>query len=341
MLNLRSIMTLTISAALLGTIVGTAAHAQSEPINVRIGYSSMPAHLIPTFYEAPDALKHEGESYNVEVIRFNGSTPQITALAAGEIDMAALSPTALALGVINAGLDVKVVADIIQDGIPDYYSQTIYVKTDSGIDTPEDLKGKTVAINAVGSAVDMALRAMVAKVNLDPNSDIRVVETSFANVLPMLEDNKVDAGPIQQPMASQLVKEGKYKALFSSGDAIGPTQFVFLVARTEFLESNPEQVKDFFEDHVRGFRWIVDPANREQALPIVAQASIRPVEQMSYLFSELDYFRDPFLFPNVEGLQLAIDVAADLDVIPEAIQVSPDYVDSSFVEEAKRRIEAE
>lgn len=340
MLNLRSIMTLTISAALLGTIVGTAP-ARSEPINVRIGYSSMPAHLIPTFYEAPDALKHEGESYNVEVVRFNGSTPQITALAAGEIDMAALSPTALALGIVNAGLDVKVVADVIQDGIPDYYSQTIYVKTDSGIDTPEDLGGKTVAINAVGSAVDMALRAMVAKVNLDPNSDIRVVETSFANVLPMLEDNKVDAGPIQQPMASQLVAEGKYKALFSSGDAIGPTQFVFLVARTEFLESNPEQVKDFFEDHVRGFRWIVDPANREHALPIVAQASIRPVEQMSYLFSELDYFRDPFLFPNVEGLQLAIDVAADLDVIPEAIQVSPDYVDASFVKEAKRRIEAE
>lgn len=340
MLNLRSIMTLTISAALLGTIMGTVP-AEAEPINVRIGYSSLPAHLIPAFYQAPGALKHEGQSYNVEAIRFNGSTPQITALAAGEIDMAALSPTALALGIVNAGLDVKVVADVIQDGIPGHYSQTIYVKTDSGIDTPEDLKGKTVAINAVGSAVDMALRAMVAKVNLDPNSDIRVVETSFANVLPMLEDNKVDAGPIQQPMAAQLVKEGKYKALFSSGDAIGPTQFVFLVARTEFLESNPEQVKDFFEDHVRGFRWIVDPANREQALPIVAQVSIRPVEQMSYLFSELDYFREPFLLPNVEGLQLAIDVAADLDVIPEAVQVSPDYVDASFVEEAKRRIEAE
>jgi len=333
-------MKLAISAAVLALTLGGTA-AQSEPLQVRVGYSSMPAHLIPTFYEAKDALKHEGTSYTVEAIRFNGSTPQLTALAAGEIDMAALSPTALALGVANASLDVKVVADIIQDGMPGHYSQTIYVKTDSGIEKPEDLKGKVVAVNQVGSAVDMALRAMAAKVGLDPATDMRVIEASFANVLPMLEDDKIDAGAIQQPMASRLVKEGKYKALFSSADAIGPTEFVFLVARSEFLENHPDQVKDFFEDHVRGFRWITDPANRDKALPIIAEASVRPVEQMDYLFSEIDYYRDPFLFPNIEGLQRAIDVAAELGVIPQTLKVSPDYVDTSFVEEAKRRIEAD
>jgi sulfonate transport system substrate-binding protein len=337
--NARSFMKLAVSAAVLAITFGVGA-AQSEPLRVRVGYSSMPAHLIPTFYEAKEALKHEGKSYTVEAVRFDGSTPQLTALAAGEIDMAALSPTALALGVANASLDVKVVADIIQDGVPGYYSQTIYVKANSGINKPEDLKGKVVAVNQVGSAVDMALRAMAAKSGLNPERDMRVIEASFANVLPMLEDGKIDAGAIQQPMASRLVKEGKYKALFSSAEAIGPTEFVFLVARTDFLKKNPDQLKDFFEDHVRGFRWIVDPANRDKALPIIAKASVRPVEQMNYLFSDIDYFRDPYLMPNIEGLQLAIDVAAHLKVIPEAMKVAPDYVDTHFVEEAKRRIEA-
>ncbi len=341
---MKSRFRLRLLAAALGATAGIAAAAmpaQADPVTVRVGYSSMPAHLIPTFYVHKEALKHYGDSYVVETTRFGGSTPQITALAANQIDFAALSPSALALGIENADLDVKVVADIIQDGAPNHYSQTIYVKANSGIDKPEDLKGKIIGVNRVGSAVDMAVRAMLAKVGLDDQKDVRIIETSFSSMLPMLEDDKIDAGPIVQPLASQMVEQGKYKALFSSKDAIGPTQFVFFVARTGFLKDHPDVAKDFMEDHVRGFRWITDPANREAALPIIAEASVRPVEQMSYLFSDIDYFRDPYLMPNIEGLQLAIDASAKLGVIPKSVQVDPDYVDLSLVEEAKRRIEAD
>ena len=33
---------------------------------------------------------------------------------------------------------------------------------------------------------------------------------------------------------------------------MGPSQLVFLVSKTNFLEENEEQLMDFFEDHVRG-----------------------------------------------------------------------------------------
>ncbi len=338
MKSLRCIKT-ALAAALVATAFA-AGTASADPVNIRVGYSSMPAHLIPTFYAHKEALKHYGKSYTVKATRFHGSTPQLTALAAGDIDFAALSPTALVLGVLNANLDVKVVADIIQDGMPGHYSQTIYVKTKSGINKPADLKGHIVGINAAGSAVDMAVRTELAKYGLAPNKDYRELETSFSSMLPMLEDDKIDAGPIVQPLASQMVKAGKYKVLFSSADAIGPTQFVFLVARTDFLKKHHDAAMDFMEDHVRGFRWISDPANRAAALPIIAKASVRPLKQMSYLFSDIDYYRDPYLIPNIPNLQRAIDAAAKLKVVPEDLKVAPKYVDLSFIEEAKKRIEA-
>lgn len=312
----------------------------AEPLKVRIGWGSMPAHLIPALYQDRSALRHYSKSYVVETQQFSASTPQITALASGDIDMAAFSPAAIVLGVVNARLDLKVVADVIQDGKPGHYSQSIYVRTDGPVKTVQDLKGRTVGVNGLGSAVDNALRAMLSKTGMNPKSDVRIIETSFGNILPMLNDGKIDAGPIQQPMADQLVKAGKYRLLFNSADAMGPTQFVFLVARARFLEQNREQLKDFFEDHVRAIRWITDPKNREAALPIIAKAAVRQVKDMDYLFSGIDYFRDPWARPDLPALQKAIDVSAELEVVPRAIKVEPAYADLSFVEEAKRRIEA-
>ncbi|MCC7275961.1 MAG: ABC transporter substrate-binding protein [Alphaproteobacteria bacterium] len=327
-------------AAALVALAALATAAAAEPVKIRIGWSSMPAHMIPALYRAQGALRHMGRTYTVEPVNFQASTPQITAMAAKQIDIAAFSPTALVLGVTNARLDIKVVADTLQDGKAGHYSQTFYVRTDSGIDSVPDLKGKRVGTNAVGSASDTTLRAMLRKHNLDPRRDLQIIEVSFANQLPMIEDGKIDATTIPMPMAHELVKSGKYKPLFSAVDVIGSTQFTFLAARAEFLEQNRAAVMDFFEDTVRAMRWFYDPKNREEGLKIVAEVSKRPVGSLYHLFTSMDYFRDPYLIPDVAGIQRAIDVTHELGFLQRRIDVAPAYVDLSFVEEARRRIQA-
>src|ERR1700719_2356585 len=79
--------------------------AADEPLNIRIGWSTMPGHMIPVLYSKPEILKYYGKSYTVEPILFRGSTPQLTAMAAGETDMGAFAPLALALAVQKAHLD--------------------------------------------------------------------------------------------------------------------------------------------------------------------------------------------------------------------------------------------
>ena len=334
-------LTRAIGAALVAAAaLAAAGPATAEPVKIRIGWSTMPGHMIPVLYSKPEILKHYGRSYTVEPILFRGSSPQITAMAAGEIDMAAFAPLVLALAATNARLDVKVVADIIQDGVGDNHSETFLVKADGPIKTIEDMKGKRVGSNAIGSASDTAIRAMMRKHGLMDKRDYTVVEVAFPNIPPMLDEGKVDMGTVLQPMSQQLRDSGKYRALFLAKDAVGPSQLVFLAARADFLEKNREALKDFFEDHVRAMRWFTAPENRDEAVRIVATFMKQPPDGLKHLFTKADYYRDPFLFPNVANIQSSIEVAKEVGLLPRTIEVAPKYVDTSFVEEAKRRIEA-
>lgn len=330
-----------LSLIAVAAVFGWSSAADAQPVNIRIGWSTMPGHLIPVLYSRPDILRHYGTSYTVEPIRFRGSSPQISAMAAGEIDMAAFGPLVLALAVNNARQDVKVVADIIQDGIEGYHSETFMVRADSGIETIEDMRGKRIGTNAIGSASDTAIRAMFQEHGMQDRRDYTMVEVNFPNIPPMLDNQNIDLGTVLQPMSGQMRESGDYRVLFTAKDAVGPSQLVFLTAKAEFLEENREELLDFFEDHVRAVRWFTDPANREEAVGIVADFMQQSPDTLTHLFTENDYFRDPFMVPNIETLQSSIDIAVDLGLAPAGITVDPDYVDLSFVEEAKRRIEAD
>ena len=109
------------SCLLAAALVPSLAAAQ-EPVTIRIGWNQTPGHMASLAYLDPlqpegenKVLQNYGKSYIAEAIRFQGSTHQITALATDEVDIAALSPTALVQAVNNAGLDVKVIADVLQE----------------------------------------------------------------------------------------------------------------------------------------------------------------------------------------------------------------------------------
>jgi NitT/TauT family transport system substrate-binding protein len=336
-------MTAPTRRAVLGTALAlpvlSRAHA-ADPLKIRIGWSTMPAHLVPAVYQLRGPMRHYGRSYTVETINFTASTPQITAMAANQVDIGAFAPVAMALAVINARLDMRLLADMLQDGVGNYRSQTLYVKADSPIRTPADLRGRRIGVNGIGSASYTAIVAMLRKVGLNERSDVTFVEVSFANQLPFIEDGKIDATTIPIPMATELERAGRYRALFTSRDAMGPTQFTFFAARAAFLNANRAAVLDCIEDYVRVVRWMHEPANRPEALRVIAEISRRPLATVQFMLTEEDYYRDPFLIPNPAGVQATIDVAQQLGFLPRRIEVSPTYVDLSFVQEAKRRIEA-
>jgi sulfonate transport system substrate-binding protein len=136
-----------------------------------------------------DLARHFGQSYALDPVHYVGTPPMITALANDQIEIANLAYSTLGIAVENAGLDdMRVVADEFQDGVDDYYSEEYMVRNDSPIQKVEDLKGRVVATNAAGSAVDVAMMAMLHKHGLEPNRDYTVVEAPLPAMKAMLAE---------------------------------------------------------------------------------------------------------------------------------------------------------
>lgn len=334
----------TASAAVLGMLLALASGSatRADPVPIRVGWAQTPGHLAPLVRELqrrhPEVFRHFGESYVAEPIRFQGSTPQIVAMAVSGVEVAAFGSSALALAVTNAHLDVRVVADVIQDGIDGYFSQPYMVRKDGPIRTIEDLKAHRIATNAVGSASDAAMRIVLHRHGV-LDGDVTSVETNFANMPAMIEDGKVDLIDLLPQFAPRIEASGRYRALFRISDAFGPTQTVHWAMRADFIAAHRAAVVDFFEDHIRALRWFLDPKNRADALAIAADVTKLPADNLAYCFTRGDWYRSPDARPEIQAIQTEIDESVKLGILPSAIRIDPAYVDLSLIEDARRRID--
>lgn len=327
---------LTLAVAFLLLLAG-AARAQ-EPLKVRAGWANAPSTMTPLIFVKKDILRHYGQSYVLEPIRFAGTSPEISALSANELDIATLAFSSFGAAVENAGLDdLRIVADSFQDGVDGYFSTTYLVRADSPIHSIEDLKGKVIAANGIGGAIDMAIRSMLRQHGLEDRRDYTLVEAPFASLNPMLLEQKADMVGGLPPFIYAQGFQDQTRVLFRMKDALGPTEMVLYAARKEFLDAHRAALEDFFEDWVRALHWYLDPEHHDEAVAIVAQFTKLPPERFrDWLFTKDDYYRDPDARPNLDALQRNIDTQRALGFLKAPLDVHQ-YADLSFVEEASRR----
>jgi NitT/TauT family transport system substrate-binding protein len=278
-----------------------------------------------------------GKSYTVEFINFRGSSHQLTALASSEVELAAFSVSSFAAGIQNANLEIVALADIMRDG-PEFSG--VYAVLDPGpIRTVADLKGKAVAINARGGTQDMTVRKMILTAGMNPDRDVQIVEMPFAAMEAALRDGKVALSPFSSGPWSNATKKGGVRALFHERDAGGTKQFIFYGARPDFVQKNRAALVDLLEDYIRGINWLHDPANRAEALQIVAAVTKRPAESLAdWVFLKgKDYFHDPKARLDVAAFQSNLNDLKEFGIIKDSFDVRK-YVDESLVIEAAQRL---
>jgi NitT/TauT family transport system substrate-binding protein len=317
---------------------GLATPAAADPVKIRMGYAQLPGHLAPILFENKSVLKHYGKSYVVEAIRFRGTTPQIQALSAGELEMATLAPSGLVFAVLNAKIDARVVGDTFHDNGKSHWTSPFLVLKDSGIQKIEDLKGKRLASNAIGSASDSAMRAMLKKHGLGDN-DFNTIETAFGNMPPMLLQGKVDM-IVALPQFISKIDPAKVRSLFTLRDAVGPQQTIMWVSRADFIAKNRAAFVDYWEDHIRALRWFLDPKNHDTAIKLTMAYTKQPHDSLAYAFTENDYYRSPDARPDVEGIKRGVEQNIESGVLKAGIEVDK-YLDLSLIEEARKRIDGE
>jgi sulfonate transport system substrate-binding protein len=322
-----------VAAMLLGAALSAIGAARAaDPVKIRLSYVVPVSNWASMLVEKKDLAPNRGKTYQLEITRFAGTPPQITALATGELDIANLTYPTLPIAIQNAGMDdLRIIADEFQDG------NEFMVLADGPIKKVEDLKGRAIASNSNGSAVDIAMRAMLRKHGLEDRRDYAIVEAPFPTMRAMLAEKKVDLVPAVVPFALDPELRKIARPLFTTKDAIGVSQFSVWVARKGFIDKNRAALVDFMEDSVRIVRWYLDPANHKEVMDICARITRQPAERFSWVFTDKDNYRDPNMMPDLAALQSNVDLTRDLGFVKASFDVKK-FADLSVVEEAAKRL---
>jgi NitT/TauT family transport system substrate-binding protein len=323
------------AAAVCGQVAG------AEPLDLRVDWTVLPqqfAPLIPLVPRyAPDVYRHYGKSYVVEPMKFQGGGVTLTALAIGETHLSTLNPQALVLGIVNAKLDLRVIAQQISSEIPGHLFTWFWVRKDR-VKTIDDLKGKTIGVNARASATDAAAEIVLSRHGLTPLQDYQLLEVAFPFQLAALRAGTIDAAVLVPPFNLDAEADPSLKPLFSLGDAFGPLETSVWAGKADFIAKHRAALVDFLEDNMRMRRWMLDPATRPDAIRLLSDVSKVPSEKYDgWVYSKKDYYYDPEARVDVKRLQRNIDDMKRANVVPTAIDVAP-YVDLSLGDEAAARL---
>ena len=329
------------AAAVVGGIVAPRVLAQPQPVVIRYGYLlPPPSEVASIFLTKPELLKHHGKTYTFEAKFFRGPPLLVAAFAAGEIDVSNLNASGFHQAVVNAGLsDLRVIGDESEDGFHGYFASQFRVRKDSGINSLADLKGKVIATIGIGSGADMITRYTLRhRAGLELNRDYTYLETPFVTMKAMLLEKKVDVAYFSQPFASDPEVLEQTTTIFSTADALGSVMLNFIAARGTFIQKNRAAMVDWMEDFIRIVRWYYDPANRDEAIKIISEASKMPEPVLRrFIFTKQDNYRSLDALPTLNVIQSNWAAMKDLGLIRQELKIE-DYADLSIVTEAAARL---
>jgi NitT/TauT family transport system substrate-binding protein len=321
--------------ACLGLLAVTAP-LRANPVEIRMAYGGVPGVISPLLFQKPEILKHYGKSYTVTSTYIAATSTAMQGLASGDFDLSYLSFTALASAISNGGLDLKVISDITGWGGHGYEGPQMLVKTDSGINSVKDLKGKILGLTGKGTGFHYALLAQLKQAGLKPN-EYTIVEVGRAALDSALREGRVNLIVQSAPFLGESERKGGVKRLFKPEDVMGDVQSLVMVGNSKFLTSNADAVRDFLEDYIIGLTWFLDPKNHDEAVKITSAFTKLPPEMFDYAYTKIDFYRSPTATPDIVALQRNIDLMQELGIIKQKLDVKP-YVDLSYLNEAKRRL---
>lgn len=326
--------------AALALLAASVAPAAADPLKIRVAWVVVPNNLPPILFAKPGIARHEGQSYAMEAIHFGGTPQMISAFGAGDIDIALLAYSSLAVAIENAGMtDLRVIADAFQDGAPGYYTDEYMVLKDSPIRSVEDLKGKIIGSNVTGGAIDVGLRAMLQQHHLDAQKDVTIIEVAFPNMRAALTEHKVELIGTGLPFAQDPALRAAARTIFTQREAIGRSEMIVWVARAGFIAANRAAMVDFMEDVLRALHFFTDPANHRESVDIVAAFNKQPAANYDgWLFKPGgDYYRDANAVPDLDALQSNIATQVKFGFLKSDLDIRQ-YADLSLIKEAATRL---
>ena len=312
---------------------------------IRVGAFPNITHAQPMIGKANGWFeKALGPNVKIEWRSFNAGPSAIEALFAGAIDMTYVGPNPAINGYVRSnGEALRIVAGATSGGA------ALVVRSDSGINKPEDFHGKRIASPQMGNTQDVALRAWLKSQGLktrDKGGDVEVMPIANPDQLTLFLKKEIDAAWAPEPWASRLVHEANGRIFLDERSLWPNGQFLTteLVVSTKFLQSHPDLVNKWLKAHVEITEWINGHnAEAKQLLNQQIQRETGKAVASTVLddsFGHLQITYDPLRGSLLRSAQLAFDAGFLGRQMPDLSRIYDlTLLNQVLIEEGKKPIQ--
>jgi NitT/TauT family transport system substrate-binding protein len=329
---IRRVAVAVMAALMLGTVP---ASAQDRP---RVGILKLTSSA-PIFVGVDKGFFREF-GVEPELVYFQAAAPIATALAAGQIDVAATGLTAATYNIVLGGEKLWIVADKGREW-PDHRLTAIVVHKDlhdAGVRTVAELKGKRIAVTQLGSTFHYQLGNILEKEGMSLKDVTIVPLQAMPAALEALRGKQVDALVLPQPFPGRAEADGFGRIIAWGGDLF-PWQIATVFYSRKFAADKPRAVS-FMKGYVKASRYYYDAvlagkqgSAYDEVVAVTARYTGAPVPVIKLGFPYQD--RSGRLWTEDVGRQMAWWQRHGF--IKSTIPLK-DIVDTSFVEAAVKAL---
>ncbi|MBI4591643.1 MAG: ABC transporter substrate-binding protein [Candidatus Rokubacteria bacterium] len=182
---------------------GALAWAQAPRPTVKIGY--LPTDSFAALFVMAERYLPEA-GVNVETVRLAGGPEILSQVVTGQLQVGGAGMGAAGFNAVAAGLPVEYIAPLHSGYIEDYFTvrKAVWGKE---VKRVADLKGRTVALNIRGAAVEWMLEQALKQDGLTIK-DVQIRLMPFPDMVPALESGAVDAGILSEPFPTLAEEKG-------------------------------------------------------------------------------------------------------------------------------------
>ncbi|HLH21851.1 MAG TPA: ABC transporter substrate-binding protein [Chloroflexota bacterium] len=260
---------------------------------------------------------------------------QMTFISAGQAILGAVSSEEAPI--VVAGANQVIDADLqggsyllLGSAMP-YLTNSIYVVP--SIQTPDDLRGKTVGVSNYGAISDVALHVALEHWGLQPDTDVTIVRTGGTpETLAAMQSGEVQGGSFSPPQTFKAGDLG-FRQLIDVATLHYEMGSSAIVSSRDYVGAHPDVTERYLKAMIKGAHLFETNAD----LAISAIMKYGRVDDREIAQETWNYYRDKVsddMAMSPQAVENNLKLLADHQ--PAAATAKPDqFLDSSFVDRLK------
>ena len=305
-----------------GVLLAGDAGAQEK---VRLSHSALETSNAVWFL-AQDVGIYKKYGLDAELLFIPSTTTSLTSLLAGDVHAANVSGGAIASAVL-AGAQIAIVSCYLN-------SLPYELVVNESIKTAEELKGKSIGISRLGSASDVAARALLRGLGLEPDKQVPIMQIGGSSERAAAFRVGRIAGFPSPPGIIHLTKGMPFRILISTADFKQRFEFPYICAATTkaYLQKNRETVKKVIMAHIEAVHFV--KTRKDESKKIMAKyARTNNEDYLEAAYSASARLYDAVPLVTRPGVEVQIREAIATARKPGAQLRFEDMVDESIVRE--------